>query len=220
MSGFPRYGATLLLAATVVLGATLASPPLALAARAQEGTLSTAAPDPKGLSPPVVAGAPGEAHVDARKLALAQQIYDIMGAPAFRATSRSLTSSLSVQLANSLGAHDAERAKAMVAAVGDGLTSITPQLQTEAVSRITRDFTADQLSEMLAFYSSPTGQLAARRMPLVLQQTVGSVLGYLPQMMTGIEDSYCSRVKCTRAEKKAFDDVAARMAAAHPAAEG
>ena len=107
----------------------------------------------------------------------------------------------------------------MVAAVGDGLTSITPQLQAEAVSRITRDFTADQLREMLAFYSSPTGRLAARRMPLILQQTVGSVLTYLPQMMHGIEDSYCSRVKCTRAEKKAFDDVAARMAAAHPAAE-
>ena len=73
---------------------------------------------------------------------------------------------------------------------------------------------------MLAFYSSPTGRLAARRMPLVLQQTIGSVLIYLPQMIKGIEDSYCSRVKCTRAEKKAFEDVAARMAAAHPSSEG
>ena len=212
MRSSPRRSARFVLAAALVL-----SP---LAARAQDGTLTTAAPDPKGLSPPVVAGEPAAAHVDAKRLALAQQVYEIVGAPALRANARTLTSGLSVQLANSLGAHDPERAKAMVAAVTDGLTSITPELQAEAESLIAREFTADQLSEMLAFYSSPTGRLAAHRLPLVLQKTVGTVLIYLPQMMKGIEDSYCSRVKCTRAEKKAFDDVAARMSAAHPSTEG
>ena len=192
---------------------------LAGVAWGQEGPLSTAVPDPAGLSPPTVAGSPAAAHVDGQRLALAQQVFDITGAPALRAQARSLTAGLSVQLATAMSARDPAHAQAMVAAVGDGLTSITPQLQAEAVSRITRDFTADQLKEMLAFYASPTGRLAARRMPLILQQTVGSVLIYLPQMMRGIEDSYCSRVKCTRAEKKAFDDVAAKMAAAHPAAE-
>ncbi len=189
------------------------------AALAQDGPLSTASPDPAGLSPPVVAGAPKDAHVNGERLALAQQVFDITGAPALRAQARSLTAGLSVQLATAMSARDPAHAQAMVAAVGDGLTAITPQLQAEAVSRITRDFTADQLREMLAFYASPTGRLAARRMPLILQQTVGSVLGYLPQMMSGVEDSYCTRVKCTRAERKAFDDVAAKMAAAHPAAE-
>ncbi len=204
-------------ALSILLSAGLLA--LASHAGAQDGPLSTASPDPAGLSPPVVAGAPKDAHVDGQRLALAQQVYDITGAPALRAQARSLTAGLSVQLATAMSARDPAHAQAMVAAVSDGLTSITPQLQAEAVSRITRDFTADQLKEMLAFYSSPTGRLAARRMPQILQQTVGSVLTYLPQMMTGIEDSYCSRVKCTRAEKKAFDDVAARMAAAHPPAE-
>ena len=191
---------------------------LALTAQAQEGTVSTAQPDLKGLSPPVVAGSTANVRIDARRLAMAQQIYDIAGAPAFRAAARSLTSTLGVQLGTAMSARDAVHAHAMVDAVNDGLTSITPQLQNEAVSRIARDFTDDQLKDMLVFYTSPTGQLAARRMPLILQQTVGSVLSYIPEMMAGIEDSYCSRVKCTRAERKAFDDVAGRMAAAHPAA--
>ena len=204
-----------ILAATVLATMAGTSP----AASAQDGPLTTATPDPAGLSPPVVAGAPRDAHVNGERLALAQQVFDITGAPALRAQSRSLTAGLSVQLATAMSARDPAHAQAMVAAVGDGLTSITPQLQAEAVSRITRDFTTDQLKEMLAFYASPTGRLASRRMPLILQQTVGSVLSYLPQMMRGIEDSYCSRVKCTRAEKKAFDDVAAKMAAAHPPAE-
>ncbi len=189
-----------------------------LAAAAQDAPLSTAAPDPVGLSPPIVAGSPANAHVDGEKLALAQQVYDIAGAPSLRASARTLTSGLSVQLAGALSARDPDHAKAMVAAVSDGLTSITPQLQNEAVSRLAREFTAGQLKELLIFYSSPTGRLAARRIPQILQQTVASVLTYLPQMMHGAEDSYCSRVKCTRAEKKAFDDVAARMAAAHPVA--
>ncbi len=206
-----RFSAAILAAAVFALAAG--------AALAQEGPLSTASPDPAGLSPPVVAGAPRDAHVDGRRLALAQQVFDITGAPALRAQARSLTAGLSVQLATAMSARDPAHAQAMVAAVGDGLTSIMPQLQAEAVSRITRDFTADQLGEMLTFYSSPTGRLAARRMPMILQQTVGSVLSYLPQMMSGIEDSYCTRVKCTRTERKAFDDVAARMAAARPAAE-
>ncbi len=206
-----RFSAAILAAAVVALAAG--------AALAQEGPLSTASPDPAGLSPPVVAGAPRDAHVDGRRLALAQQVFDITGAPALRAQARSLTAGLSVQFATAMSARDPAHTQAMVAAVGDGLTSITPQLQAEAVSRITRDFTADQLGEMLTFYSSPTGRLAARRMPMILQQTVGSVLSYLPQMMSGIEDSYCTRVKCTRAERKAFDDVAARIAAARPAAE-
>ncbi len=199
----------------LVLAAALALAPFTV--RAQDGPLSTATPDPAGLSPPIVAGSPAGAHVDGEKLSLAQQIYDIAGAPSLRASARTLTSGLSVQLAGALSARDADHAKAMVAAVNDGLTSITPDLQNEAVSRIAREFSASQLKELLAFYSSPTGRLAARRIPQILQQTVASVLNYLPQMMHGIEDSYCSRVRCTRTERKAFEDVAARMAAAHPA---
>ncbi len=191
----------------------------ATAAWSQEAPLSTASPDPAGLSPPVVAGAPKEARVNGERLGLAQQVFDITGAPALRVQARSLTAGLSVQLATAMSARDPAHAQAMVAAVGDGLTRITPQLQAEAVSRITRDFTTEQLRQMLAFYASPTGRLAARRMPLILQQTVGSVLGYLPQMMGGVEDSYCTRLACTRAERKAFDEVVARIAAAHPAAE-
>jgi hypothetical protein len=202
-------------ALVLCLGLGLAAPVLA-----QDGPVPTASPDPKGLSPPVVTGSTANVRIDAKKLAMARSIYEIAGAPAFRATARSLTSTLGVQLGTAMQAKDSEHAHAMVEAVSDGLTSITPELQDEAVSRIARDFTAEQLQEMLSFYQSPTGALAARRMPLILQQTVGSVLTYLPQMMKGIEDSYCSRVKCSRPERKAFDDVAARMAAAHPAAAG
>ena len=193
---------------------------LASAALAQDAVVSTAAPDPKGLSPPIVAGSAANVRIDAKRLAMAEQVYDIAGAPALRASARNLTSSLGVQLGTAVGARDSDHAHAMVEAVNDGMTSLTPQLQAEAVSHIAHEFTPEQLQDLLAFYTSPTGQLAARRMPLIVQQTVGSVLAYIPELMHGVEDSYCSRVRCTRAERKAFDDVAGRMAAARPAASG
>ena len=185
----------------------------------QEQPLTTAAPDPAGLSPPVVVGRPRDARIDPQKLALAQQIYDVVGAPALRSSLRGTASGLSVQLASGMAEKDHDHAVAMVRAVSDGVASITPELETEAVSHIAREFTAEQLREMLAFYASPTGQLAARRLPLIVQQAVGGMLSYLPQMMKGVEDSYCSRVRCTRAERHAFDDVASRMAAVRPATE-
>jgi uncharacterized protein len=178
-----------------------------------DGPIGSARPDPAGLSPPIVSDSSRNIRIDAGRLAMAQQIFDITGEPSLRVSTRSLTTTLSVQLSGALLGKDDLHAKAMVAAVTDGLNSITPQLRDEAVSHIAHDFTEDQLKEMLAFYSSPTGRLAAHRMPLITQQTVGSILTYLPAMMQGIQDSYCSRVKCTRAEKKAFSDVAARVTA-------
>jgi uncharacterized protein len=203
-----------------LFGAALALAASASIAHAQDdGPIGAARPDPANLSPPIVAGSAKDARIDAGKLALAQQIFEITGEPALRVSTRSLTTSLSVQLSGAMLGRDEAHAKAMVAAVGDGLTSLTPQLRAEAVSHIAREFSEDQLKEMLAFYASPTGRLAARRMPLIMQQTVGGILTYLPAMMAGIEDGYCSRVKCTRAEKKAFSDVAARVEATHRPAE-
>ena len=191
----------------------------ATTAIAQDRPLATAAPDPAGLSPPVVVGRPRDARIDPQKLELAQQIYDVVGAPALRSSLRGMASGLSVQLASGMAEKDHDHALAMVQAVSDGVASITPELETQAVSHIAREFSPEQLREMLAFYASPTGQLAARRLPLIVQQAVGGMLGYLPQMMKGVEDSYCSRVKCTRAERHAFDEVAGRMAAVRQATE-
>jgi hypothetical protein len=186
------------------------------AAHAQDGPLSTAAPDPVGLSPPTVAGSTTDVRLPARRLALASEVFDIVGEPELTASARTLTAGMSVQLAAALPDRDPARTRAMVQAVGDGLASVQPDLKDQAVSRIARGFTDDQLAQMLAFYQTPTGRLAARRLPLYTREAMGAVLMVAPKMMTAVQDSYCAKVRCTRAEVKAFADVANRLAAAAP----
>ena len=203
------------LRAALLLALALACAPLA--AHAQDGPVSTAAaPDPVGLSPPTVAGSTKDVRIAAERLALASQVFDIVGQPELAASTRTLTAGMSVQLSAALPDKDPARVRAMVQAVGDGLTSVEPDLKDQAVSRIARGFTTAQLAQMLAFYQTPTGALAARRMPLYTREAMGAVLLVAPKMMEAVRASYCAKVRCSRAETKAFIDVANHLTAVAP----
>jgi hypothetical protein len=199
-----------------VAAAALAVASLAGAASAQ--TVSTARPAPPEAAsltaPVVVAGAGPVEHIDPTRLELARKIYDLIGPETMAATVHSMSTSMSLQFAGAMDDRSPERAKAMVAAVGDGMNSIMPQVIDASVSAMAHSFTEAQLRDMLTFYQSPTGQVMVRKMPLVWRKGDTAIAMYLPQMMTGVEDSYCSRVKCSSRERKGLEGVAERLAAA------
>lgn len=189
---------------------------LSLAGAASAQTVSTARPAPPeaaALTAPVVAGGPVE-HIDPKRLELSRKIYDLVGAETMASTVHSMSTAMSLQFAGAMEDRSAERAKAMVAAVGDGMNSIMPQVIDTSVSAMAHTFTEDQLRDMLSFYQSPTGQVMLRKMPLVWRKGDTAIVTYLPQMMAGVEDSYCSRVKCSSRERKGLEAVADRLVAA------
>ncbi len=191
---------------------------LAVAGSASAQTVSTARPAPPeaaALTAPVVAGGPVE-HIDPKRLELARRIYDLIGPETMAATVHSMSTSMSLQFAGAMDDRSPERAKAMVAAVGDGMNSIMPQIIDTSVSAMAHSFTEDQLRDILTFYQSPSGQVMLRKMPLVWRKGDSAIAIYLPEMMTGVEDSYCSRVKCSAKERKGLEAVAARLAAIQP----
>jgi hypothetical protein len=201
----------------LALFATLACAMPASATLAQ-GTVSTARPAPPeaaSLEAPVVSGP--VVRVDPKRLELARKIYDLIGAQTMSSTVHSMTTAMSLQFANMMDDRSEVRAKAMVAAVGDGMNSIMPQIIDSSVSAMAHTFTEEQLQDILAFYQSPTGQVMVRKMPVVTQQSNAAIVAYLPQVMAGVEDSFCSRVTCSSKERKGLEAAAARMAAAHPA---
>ncbi|WP_216839313.1 DUF2059 domain-containing protein [Caulobacter sp. S45] len=206
-----RPSAPALLAAAV-LGAFLTSPALA------QGVVSTARPAPPeaaSLTAPIVDGP--VVRIDPKRQALARQIYDLIGAQTMGTSVRSMTTAMSLQFANMMDDRSEARAKAIVAAVGDGMNSVMPQVIDTSVSAMAHTFTEAQLQDMLAFYQSPTGRVVLLKMPAVTQQSNAAIVTYLPQVLAGIEDSYCSRVKCSSRERKGLEAVAAHLAAAHPA---
>jgi hypothetical protein len=174
----------------------------------QDGPLSTAQPD-RPLPPPSP-----EVLAARAKRALAQKVYDLIGPETLSPSTRALAASLSVQIARSMTNKDIARAKAIMAAVDDGLNDIMPSVSDATVTLMTEDFTTDQLQALLDFYRSPAGQAALKILPRIASQASTLSLKMTPEMMTTIRDSYCGRVKCTAQEQAAFTALAQRAAVA------
>jgi hypothetical protein len=182
----------------------------------QDGPLTTAQPE-RPLPPPSP-----EVLAARAKRALAQRVYDLIGPQTLSPTTRALAASLSVQVARAITNKDIARAKAIMAAVNDGLDDIMPNISDATVTLMTEDFSTAQLQALLDFYQSPAGQAALKILPRIASQASSLSLKMTPQMMTTIRDSYCGRVKCTSQEEEAFTAIAQRAAAAAqtPAATG
>jgi hypothetical protein len=174
----------------------------------QDGPLSTAQPD-RPLPPPSP-----EVLAARAKRALAQRVYDLIGPETLSPSTRALAASLSVQVARAVTNKDIARAKAIIAAVNDGLEDIRPSISDATVTLMTADFTTDQLQALLDFYQSPAGQAALKILPRIANQVSTLSLKMTPEMMTTIRDSYCGRVKCTSQEQAAFTALAQHAAAA------
>ena len=154
---------------------------------------------------------------DAEREALAQQIYQLMGAQTLNATSGALKAMMS-SMTGQAGGADVVRARAMQAALSDSLERMMPKVLQGTVQIMAQDFTTEQLRAMLAFYQSPTGQAVLQKMPQITQQSVRLSLSLVPQMMRDFETDYCGRITCTDKEQQAFAQVNARMAAQAQAA--
>jgi hypothetical protein len=188
-----------------------AAPPAAAwahQAQTSEAPLSTAQPD-RPLPPPSP-----ETLAARAKRALAQKVYDLIGPETLSPSTRALAASLSVQVARAVTNKDIARAKAIMAAVDDGLDDIRPSISDATVTLMMQDFSTDQLQALLDFYQSPAGQAALKILPRIASQASTLSLKMTPQMMTTIRDSYCGRVKCTAQEQAAFTAIAQRAAAA------
>jgi hypothetical protein len=190
--------------ATVVAAAAPGGAALAY----QDGPLTTAQPD-RPLPPPSP-----EVLAARAKRALAQKVYDLIGPETLSPSTRALAASLSVKIAGAVTNKDIARAKAIMAAVNDGLDDIMPSISDATVTLMTADFTTDQLQALLDFYQSPAGQASLKILPRIASQASTLSLKMTPEMMITIRDSYCRRVKCTAQEQSAFTAIAQRAAAA------
>jgi hypothetical protein len=192
----------------ILAAATPATSAWARQATAADGPLSTAAPE-RPLPPPSPEVLAARAKRD-----LAQKVYDLIGPETLSPTTRALAASLSVQVARAVSNKDIARAKAIMAAVNDGLEDIQPSISDATVTLMTQDFTTEQLQALFDFYQSPAGQAALKILPRIANQASTLSMRMTPEMMTTIRDSYCGRVKCTSQERSAFTAIAERAAAA------
>jgi len=157
-----------------------------------------------------------KAQLDPQRLAIARQIFDVVGAANLQSMSRALVANMEGAMLKNANGLDAERKQAMVDAVSDSVTFIMPKAIDATVDAMAEDFDTAQLKDVLAFYTSPTGRVMISKMPLVMQQTSATLFAQLPEMVHQMEVRYCAKVTCTTSEQQAFAALSAQMRARAP----
>ncbi len=149
---------------------------------------------------PVADAAPSSA-----KLELARQLVEATNMEA------SLSGSLRDMIAQSYasiapaGTPEAQaRRKVFADAQANAMIKITPKIVDSLVDNYARDYTTQELNDLLAFYRSPTGRSLVAKSPQLLKRVTSDLIGLLPQMRHDMGDEACAKVTCTQAERKAF----------------
>jgi hypothetical protein len=100
--------------------------------------------------------------------------------------------------------------------VSDSIAFIMPKAIDATVDAMAQDFDTAQLKDVLAFYTSPTGQVMLRKMPEVMRQTSTAMMAEMPEMVRQMETRYCAKVACAASDHQAFAAIAAQVKARTP----
>jgi hypothetical protein len=166
------------------------------------------------------AQAPGAAtsnpHLDPERVAIARKIYDVIGEANIEALTKAFLTNLRPAMKKAINATDEARQQAISDAVSDSIAFIIPKAVDASVDAMAEEFTAAQLKDTLAFYSSSTGQIMVRKMPAVMQQASATMVAEMPELVHQMQLRYCAKVTCTTSEQQAFAAISAQMKAHAP----
>jgi hypothetical protein len=100
------------------------------------------------------------------------------------------------------------------------MRAMMPKLTDQMAVIYATDFTEQQLTDIDAFYASPTGQAVLAKMPRMGQQLIPYMLAQMPMALSRAFDKTCQMTACTAEQRaamaKAIDAMKARAGAAQP----
>jgi len=149
--------------------------------------------------------ASAEAGLDAHKLALARQLVqatrmDTTMTGAFHGMAEQVMASVS----KNLPADRQEKMKVIGEAEGNALAKLVPQIVNNMVDGYARNFTEQELSDMLAFYQSPSGRSMVAKTPQFMRGIATEMAQLMPQIRHDMGDEVCAKTACTAAERAAY----------------
>jgi len=152
---------------------------------------------------------------DPERLALARQIYDVVGTANMQSMTKTMIASMQAATTKAVSGPVRERQEAMMDAVSDVISELMPKAVDATVVAMADNFTVDQLKDILAFYQSPTGKAMFQKMPVIMSQSMRVIAAEMPDVMKSIEQRYCAKVTCMPSEREAFAKLSQQM---HPPA--
>jgi hypothetical protein len=144
-----------------------------------------------------------------RQLALAHELVEISGA-------RNLVTTLFTTMLNQLvagsdphatSAQDRKVRDIMLASAHVAFEKAMPKMLDLFVDTYAHDFSEQELSDIVAFYKTPSGQAAIAKLPKVMAETMPAVRNTIvPQMQQDMIDEMCNRLACTSSMRAAIQD--------------
>jgi len=143
---------------------------------------------------PALAGDPAPS---ARNLELARQLFEAMH---MERTMAGVTAAMAPTMRRQLEAAAPQMTSQQQAAIAQ----VTNELMQEMTRRLTAEmtpvyastFTEKELTEVLAFYRSPTGQSMLEKTPLVMAKLQPTMTAIMPEMMSRMRQKLCAELGC------------------------
>ena len=89
----------------------------------------------------------------------------------------------------------------------DTAAFVAPQLVDEAARIYATNFTEQQLTDMLAFYRSPTGQALAAKLPEIGRESGAMMVKYQPAIQYVVVQRLCAKLGCGKEVEQQLADL-------------
>jgi len=93
---------------------------------------------------------------------------------------------------------------AVQAAAQDQFGKIVPKMIDISANIYAQNYTEQELSDVLTFYKSPSGQSMLAKTPVITQAVSAAVKPMIPQMQRDMVADMCDRIACTPAMRAAI----------------
>jgi hypothetical protein len=148
---------------------------------------------------------PVEEAINPHKLELANELIEASGA---KTQMQNMLHGLGAQIAagasSKFSADEKSKMQIMVEAEGDALAKRFPDLQRAMARGYAENYSEQELTDILAFYKSPSGQAMIAKAPQLMQGVMASVLNMMPEIQRDAGEEVCAKITCTAAQKAAF----------------
>ncbi len=150
--------------------------------------------------------------IDPARIALAHKIFDVAGKNYIEILAPNASLGFRMSLSHVLNEQDEVRRKVLAESIDAVFARVRPWTENEVVATIAENFSVDQLKDIFAFATTPTGKVLIERMPWIVSQSLGAEMFQMHEIIRDVENVYCAKVTCTPSERAVFAKVNIRSA--------
>ena len=141
---------------------------------------------------------------DAERARLAHEVVKAVGGAAnMTAAARAAMNAVALP---QVGTPEGQKAIAEIRAyLSERMAVYAPEMLAGVEAVYAREFTADQLRDILAFYRSPTGREMSRKLPEISHESVLALQPVITRMQRDLLGKVCELTACTAQQKSQLD---------------